>query len=215
MLLSKQRLLPYRKIKTAALFVFFLLLHALLFVTIRPRSAPLKAGDTYSNSITLHIKGDVLVAKKTVERKKIEEIRKPIESPVKEQTAEEIPPAEQLLEDENTLTKREDAGNSFAENSDETYDSGIEDIRSKVIALIEQHKIYPLAARKRALEGDVVVSFVVQTDGSVRDIVVEDGNTNSLLKQAAAKSVAAAFPCGLTPASPLAMKVTLRYSLSS
>ena len=215
MLLSKQRLLPYRKIKTAALFVFFLLLHALLFVTIRPRSAPLKAGDTYSNSITLHIKGDVLVAKKTVERKKIEEIRKPIESPVKEQTAEEIPPAEQLLEDENTLTKREDAGNSFAENSDETYDGGIEDIRSKVIVLIEQHKIYPLAARKRALEGDVVVSFVVQTDGSVRDIVVEGGNTNSLLKQAAAKSVAAAFPCGLTPASPLAMKVTLRYSLSS
>ena len=214
MLHLKQRLFPHRKTKTAVLFTFFVSLHILLLVTVKPRPQAFGTALKYSSPVTLHIKGDISrVAQKPPEKEHVE--KKPVETPVKEAVEEE----EKVLEEEPPQTEQEqadtaDTENSQGGNSSEAEDaSGLEDIRTKIIELIERNKIYPLAARKRELEGDVTVSFVVQTDGSVSDIITEGKNVNTLLKQAAAKSVSAAFPCPLPVPTAFEMTVTLRYSL--
>ncbi|MDR1176424.1 MAG: energy transducer TonB, partial [Treponema sp.] len=43
-----------------------------------------------------------------------------------------------------------------------------------VMGRLEQYKIYPLSVRKRGIEGDITVVFVIQRDGSVSDMKLAD-----------------------------------------
>lgn len=63
---------------------------------------------------------------------------------------------------------------------------------ASLLARIEKRKAYPMAARRRAIEGSVGVSFIVACDGSVGDINIRRGH--KLSKRSAAKAVVLAQP---------------------
>jgi len=86
----------------------------------------------------------------------------------------------------------------------------ISDLKNK----IKQNKYYPEVARNRGLEGSVKVSFCVNSDGSVSNIVC-DGEF-SVLNSAAKNAVAKTFPVKVPPniiSSRLELSVMLNYKL--
>lgn len=85
------------------------------------------------------------------------------------------------------------------------------DIKNK----IQQNKYYPEVARNREQEGIVKVSFFVNSDGSVSNIVCsgEYSALNSAAKNAVAKTFPVKVPPNLT-FSRLELSVTLSYKLN-
>ncbi|MDD5359317.1 MAG: energy transducer TonB [Sulfurovaceae bacterium] len=86
----------------------------------------------------------------------------------------------------------------------------ISDLKNK----IRQNKYYPEVARNRGQEGTVKVSFCVNSDGSVSDIVC-DGEF-SVLNNAAKNAVAKTFPVKVPPnliSSRLELSLILSYKL--
>lgn len=63
---------------------------------------------------------------------------------------------------------------------------------ASVIAHIEQHKWYPKAARRRGIEGDIEVTFLLLPDGSANAVEVTSGP--EVLLEAARKTMARATP---------------------
>ena len=54
---------------------------------------------------------------------------------------------------------------------------------------IERHKTYPAQARRRGLEGEVRVGFVVECDGSISRVEVVGSSGSNLLDEAAAATL--------------------------
>ncbi|OGQ88299.1 MAG: hypothetical protein A2512_03060 [Deltaproteobacteria bacterium RIFOXYD12_FULL_56_24] len=61
-----------------------------------------------------------------------------------------------------------------------------------LLAHIEAHKFYPLAARRRRLEGTVQVRFTLEAGGMISNLEVSDGEP--ILEQAALEAVEHAMP---------------------
>lgn len=79
---------------------------------------------------------------------------------------------------------------------------------------IKQNKYYPDEAKKREQEGSVKVSFFVNSDGSVSDVIC-DGEF-SVLNNAAKNAVVKTFPVKVPPnliSSRLELSITLNYKL--
>lgn len=84
-----------------------------------------------------------------------------------------------------------------------------------VMAHIEQHKWYPKAARRRGLEGEVSVRFILLPDGSTRNLLVENGP--DVLLSAARKAVERAVPMPKPPSKvdcPVECEFRMRFSLN-
>lgn len=82
-------------------------------------------------------------------------------------------------------------------------------------ARIEKEKVFPSNARVRKLEGEVLVSFVVEANGTVKDVKIESPCPHSKLNQAALQLIqglgrVAPIPEALKVRS-LAMRVPIRY----
>ena len=67
--------------------------------------------------------------------------------------------------------------------------------------LLARRLVYPLQARRMNWDGRVLLSFVVQTDGSVRDARVEESSGHGLLDRSALEKVAMAAPFPRPPVS--------------
>ena len=65
-----------------------------------------------------------------------------------------------------------------------------------ILSLIESNKFYPKRAKKMRQEGDVIVTFTLNRDGSIQDLKILNENAPSLLKRAALKAIriSALFP---------------------
>lgn len=89
-------------------------------------------------------------------------------------------------------------------------DQFISDLKNK----IKQNKYYPEVARNRGQEGVVKVSFCVNSDGSVSDIVCngEYSVLNSAAKNAVAKTFPVKVPANVI-ATRLQLSVVLNYNL--
>lgn len=75
--------------------------------------------------------------------------------------------------------------------------------------------VYPPEARKRGIEGEVLVEFIYQMDGTVRDAVIRS-STNEIFNQAALDAVARFGMCGDTNKKPdkaTRMQVPFRFKL--
>ena len=68
---------------------------------------------------------------------------------------------------------------------------------SMLLTHIEGHKYYPHAARLRSIEGSIQVSFVLQKDGSIRELSAN--GSSILLRRAAKGSVNRALPLPACP----------------
>jgi len=78
-------------------------------------------------------------------------------------------------------------------------------IRDRIVGSL----CYPPVARRRGWEGQVVLSFVVDRDGSVRDVAVLESSGKALLDRSAMKAVRKAAPF---PRPPVAVEVKIPIS---
>jgi protein TonB len=85
-----------------------------------------------------------------------------------------------------------------------------------VMQQVEQQKRYPKAARRRGIEGMVQVSFVIQSDGSIQNIQLQQGA--NVLQKAAQKAVSKASPFPAPPSSlplPISCHFNMQFRLQS
>jgi protein TonB len=78
---------------------------------------------------------------------------------------------------------------------------------------IESCREYPYSARKRKLEGRVVVRFVIETDGRARDISVVESSGHAFLEEAAVEAVKKASPFPVPPESIFGGSVPLEIGI--
>ena len=198
-----------RIILTFVVFFLLLLIHILLFMTIRFSPKVSATVSKSGNNVVMSINGGVLQKKKTetVRQKSINENKasKVVEQDVRQEDSESV---------EETFDESTEESSGGTGDAETLYEGGIEDVRMKIAEQIQKHKLYPMAARKRALEGDVELAFTVLTDGTVEELCVVKGNVNALLKDAAILSVKKSVPFDVNISSPLPMKITLRYELN-
>lgn len=198
-----------RIILTFVVFFLLLLIHIPLFMSIRFSPKVSATVSKSGNNVVMSIKGGVLQKKKTetVQQKSINENKasKVVEQDIRQEETESI---------EETFDESTEEASGGTGDAETLYEEGIEDVRMKIAEQIQKHKLYPMAARKRALEGDVELAFTVLTDGTVEELCVVKGNVNALLKDAAILSVKKSVPFDVNISSPLPMKITLRYELN-
>lgn len=106
-------------------------------------------------------------------------------------------------------------GSDGAEEGFDGDEIRIAQVREVVLSRIEKNKLYPRQARRRGLEGEVSLFFVVSADGSLAGLRIERSQANALLEQAALQAVQKSFPMELELGFPLEMRVTLRFALSA
>ena len=82
-----------------------------------------------------------------------------------------------------------------------------------VMARIQAAKAYPDAARRRGIEGEVVVAFAIAADGSLLRVDAEPGPSHVLLEKAARDAIARAAPFPPGDVGPTEYRVTIVYKL--
>lgn len=82
---------------------------------------------------------------------------------------------------------------------------------------VESHKAYPAAARRRQIQGRVVVRFVIASDGRVSEVFVVTPSRYRLLNEAAAAAVISAAPFPSLPShlfsGPLPLEIGIVFEL--
>ncbi len=92
--------------------------------------------------------------------------------------------------------------------------------KALILGKIENNKIYPLIARKMGVEGDVLVSFTIISDGTVDDISVHaPSKCHRLLKKAAVSTIKKSapyipVPLNLQNSNGLRMKIKIAYKIT-
>ena len=71
---------------------------------------------------------------------------------------------------------------------------GIQNLYASIRNAIDRAKIYPLLARKRKIEGTVIMEFIVNNKGYPQDIRIEKSSEHEILDSAAVKTVKNAAP---------------------
>ncbi|MFZ3136961.1 MAG: energy transducer TonB [Thermodesulfovibrionales bacterium] len=69
-----------------------------------------------------------------------------------------------------------------------------EDVYASIRNAVERVKIYPLLARKRKIEGTVIMEFIINNKGYPQDIRIEKSSEHEILDSAAIKTVKNAAP---------------------
>jgi len=90
----------------------------------------------------------------------------------------------------NTLNKVEPGGLSvmIAESQ------GRQDLYASIRNAIDRAKVYPLLARKKKIEGTVIMEFIITNKGYPQDIRIEKSSEHEILDSAAIKTVKNAAP---------------------
>jgi TonB family protein len=89
------------------------------------------------------------------------------------------------------------------------------DYLALVMGRLEQNKVYPLAVRRRGIEGNITVAFTIKGDGKVSDIQLADTTGHRLLAQAAFQTIRSSspFPVPENQNGDYTVQVTIRYQL--
>ncbi|MFC1536256.1 TonB family protein [Pseudomonadota bacterium] len=213
----------YEAMIRAGALSFSLLVHGMLFITAGGSlSAP--APDSRSDAVTrLSFLAPTPVPevvqeqpKKMVEPKKVikpEEVVKRDKPEMAEAEQEEVPQEMEPQVMQQVAASSTDADQQLKEG---VLQRDRERYLSSVMAHLEKHKWYPKAARRRGIEGEVSVSFMLLPDGSARDVVVE--GAPSMLLAAAKEAVEKALPLPTPPANihcPLACEFRMHFSLNA
>ena len=108
-----------------------------------------------------------------------------------------------------TLKKMDRAGATISQK-------GLRDYLSKVRAIIEQHKFYPYNARIFGREGEVMVSFLIGSDGTISDVSIIRPSRYKDLNRATIKTLKRSNPLPPPPKTlspPLKVETTLRFEI--
>ncbi|MFO7713671.1 energy transducer TonB [Desulfosarcina sp.] len=83
--------------------------------------------------------------------------------------------------------------------------------------MIENHKRYPSAARRRQIQGRAVVRFVISADGSATDVALVEPSAHRMLDEAALAAVKAAGPFPRPPrhlfSGPIPLEISIVFEL--
>jgi TonB family protein len=84
-----------------------------------------------------------------------------------------------------------------------------------IMGRLEKNKIYPLAVRKRGIEGDIMAAFTIRRDGTVADMKLMDPAGHRFLAQAAFETIRSAspFPVREGREGEYTVQVNIRYRL--
>jgi protein TonB len=84
-----------------------------------------------------------------------------------------------------------------------------------IMRRLEEKKVYPLAMRKRGIEGEMPVRFTIRADGTLAQATAEDSRAHPFLVQAALETVKSAspFPVMEGAEGDFSLLVTIRYEL--
>ncbi|MCR5219968.1 MAG: energy transducer TonB [bacterium] len=101
----------------------------------------------------------------------------------------------------------------MSSNSQETQEAYLRHNFAAIRGAIERKLRYPALARRQGLSGQVLVSFVVERNGGIRDLRVLRGSGFGLLDDSALSAVRRAAP--FPPASsPVRVSLPVRYHLN-
>lgn len=180
------------------------------------------------------IQKPLITPKKTVPKKQILQ-KEIIEEKVVEQplVAEKIPQEEttqELVEPQEALPKEAHAieagvplqtAQAIQKNEPLLVDTAALEAKRNLFIeqmrqAIDKNKIYPNSARRRAIEGEVKMSFTLQADGSVHGIEMVAGK--SIFEDSAKEAIAKSFPLRVEKelfSFPKEFQITLVYTLKS
>jgi TonB family protein len=84
-----------------------------------------------------------------------------------------------------------------------------------VMERLEKNKLYPLAVRKRGIEGDITTAFTIRQDGTVSDMTLADPSGHRFLAQAAFETIRSASPFPVMEGhdGEYTVQVSIRYRL--
>lgn len=109
------------------------------------------------------------------------------------------------------------AGTKVTSSLPSSADSSTGDYFSMVRMMIEKHKQYPYVARRRRIQGRVVVHFVIKTNGRVVDVSVLKSSGYRSLDKAALEAVKASSPFPRPPAGlfdgPVPLEIRIVFEL--
>lgn len=126
-------------------------------------------------------------------------------SPNEESVTEEVAAEPGVAADSEALTPSEpvEAGRQS--------DATVRDVYlAQVLAHIESHKYYPASARRRGIEGNVEVRFMLDAEGGVSRLDVN--GRNALLEEAAREAIRSAMPLPSAP-SATGFPLTVSYQM--
>ncbi|WP_104744581.1 energy transducer TonB family protein [Helicobacter acinonychis] len=140
------------------------------------------------------------------------------EEPKEEKKAkEESAPKEVTTKDVVKDTTKQEESNKTSEGATseaQAYNPGVSnEFLTQIQTAISAKNRYPKMAQVRGIEGEILVSFVVNIDGSVTDIKVVKSNTTDILNHAALEAIKNAAPLFPKPKEVVHLKIPIAYSL--
>ncbi len=154
---------------------------------------------------------------------KVEEVKKeePKEEPKKEEAKEEAKekstPKQVTTKDIVKEKNKQEESNKTSEGATseaQAYNPGVSnEFLMKIQTAISSKNRYPKMAQIRGIEGEVLVSFVINPDGSVTDIKVVKSNTTDILNHAALDAIKNAAHLFPKPEETVHLKIPIAYSL--
>lgn len=153
---------------------------------------------------------------KEAEPVKLEEEPTPVvkETPEKEvavleEPADEVAQVSEKTSSSEDVVEPQPQASEPVQSAQEQY---MDEHLAKIVALLQEHLYYPRSARRRGVEGEVLVSFVLRKDASVSDIAIVSSQHALLSKGAieTIESLAGKFP---HPNEDLELTIPINYTL--
>ncbi|TVQ39084.1 MAG: TonB family protein [Spirochaetaceae bacterium] len=95
-----------------------------------------------------------------------------------------------------------------------TEGSAVDALVEDIYRRLQDNLVYPMAARRRNVQGIVIVRIQVEPDGSLGSREVEGSSGYSMLDRAALDSLERIFPISHRAGGPVAITVRIEYSLT-
>lgn len=97
-------------------------------------------------------------------------------------------------------------------------EESLDDFLNRIVSQIEKAKNYPMIARRRGMQGEVVCRFIITRDGRLKEAVVLSASPYTVLDRAAIDAIKRAAPYPAFPEfyreESLTSSVTIRFELN-
>ncbi|WQR70225.1 energy transducer TonB [Helicobacter pylori] len=154
---------------------------------------------------------------KVEEPKKEEPKEEPKKEEAKEEAKEKSAPKQVTTKDIVKEKDKQEESNKTSEGATseaQAYNPGVSnEFLMKIQTAISSKNRYPKMAQIRGIEGEVLVSFTINADGSVTDIKVVKSNTTDILNHAALEAIKSAAHLFPKPDETVHLKIPIAYSL--
>lgn len=147
---------------------------------------------------------------------------KPKPKPKKPKPTKEkqIEPEEQVKEVEQTKDEeKQESSNTTSEGSQAealAYNEGVTDeFLAKIQMAISRKNKYPRIARIRGLEGEVMVEFILNMDGTMQGLKIIQSTAGDILNDSAIRAVQSASKDFPLPTQRVRIKIPIAYTLKS